>query len=670
VSYSGVFGGAERVLLDWVPGLEGEICLACPEGVLAERARAAGMRVLTLRERRLELRTSLSDRLLAPARLIGHAREVRALVAALHPDLLIGWGMRSMLACTAAPAGAGPRVFQHNDLVPRGIAGGLVRTAATRCDLVIALSRSIADDLDPAGRMGKRLVVIHPGVDPGRFAPDEPPATPPEILVLGALVDWKRPDLAIEVLALARGQVPDLRLRFVGAPLGHGDPVPEALRARAEDPAVAGAIDFPGPSPDPAGDLARATCLLHCAPQEPFGLVIVEAMAAGRPVVAPETGGPAEILEPSCGILYPAGDAQAAANAVVTLVGDPARAQALGRAGRDRARTAFSLAGSRERFAAAVRPLVRDRHAGVTTTAGVTPAPDLALVTVTHNSEPELEALLDSVERRLPGVELIVVDAASEDESVQAVRRRSWAKLVALGENVGFGRACNLGVAEVSAPVTVLLNPDVELLDDSLALLAAELLRPDRPPRILAPLVLAPNGSREDSVHPVPTSGADLLCALVSPLLVPRRLAEPLAPWRASRPRRVGWAVGCALAARTETLRGLGPFDETIFMYGEDLELGLRAAEHGIETWFWPQARVLHHRAHSSRREFGGEPFELLAAARHDVVSRRLGRSRAALDAVAQMTMFASRIAVKRALGRPVARERRQLTALSRTRAR
>ena len=397
--------------------------------------------------------------------------------------------------------------------------------------------------------------------------------------------------------------------------------------------------------------------------------MIVEAMAAGRPVVAPETGGPAEILEPSCGILYPAGDAQAAANAVVELVGDPARALALGRAGRERARTAFSLAGSRERFAAAVRPLV-DGRAGVTPAGGVAPAPGLALVTVTHNSAPELEALLDSVERRLPGVELIVVDTASEDQSAHAVRRRSWAKLVALGENVGFGRACNLGVAQASAPVTVLLNPDVELLDDSLALLAAELLRPDRPPRILAPLVLAPDGSREDSVHPVPTSGADLLCALVSPSLLPRRLAEPLAPWRATRPRRVGWAVGCALAARTETLRGLGPFDETIFMYGEDLELGLRAAEHGIETWFWPQARVLHHRAHSSRREFGGEPFELLAAGRRNVVSRRLGRSRAALDAAAQATTFASRIAVKRALGRPVQRERRQLTALSRTRAR
>jgi len=662
VSYSGAFGGAERVLLDWATALEGEIWLACPDGALAETARAGGMRVLALRERRLELRASLSDRLLAPARLIGHVREVRALAADLHPDLLIGWGMRSMLACTATPARAGSRVFQHHDLAPRGLAGNLVRAAAARSDLVITPSRTVADDLDPAGRMGRRIAVIHPGVDPGRFAAGEPPATPPEILVLGALVAWKRPDLAIDVLALARRQVPELRLRFVGAPLGPGDPTPERLRERARDAAVAGAIEFPGPSADPARDLARATCLLHCAPKEPFGLVIVEAMAAGRPVVAPDAGGPTEILEPSCGILYRAGDARAAAIAIGQLVGDPERAQAMGRAGRARAGAEFSLAGSREQFAAAVAPLLPERRAGVA------PARDLALITVSHNSEPELEAFLDSVERRLPGVELVVVDTASEDQSVDVVRRHPWARLVALDENVGFGRACNLGVAEVSAPVTILLNPDVELLDDSLGLLAAELLRPDQPQRILAPLVLGSDGAREDSAHPVPASAAELLCTLVSPSLLPRHLAEPLAPWLATGPRRVGWAVGCALAARTETFRRLGPFDGTIFMYGEDLELGLRASEHGVETWFWPQARVLHHRAHSSRREFGGEPFELLATARRDVVARRLGRSRAKLDAVAQTVTFASRIAVKRALGRPVERERRQLSALSRAR--
>ncbi len=104
----------------------------------------------------------------------------------------------------------------------------------------------------------------------------------------------------------------------------------------------------------------------------------------------------------------------------------------------------------------------------------------------------------------------------------------------------------------------------------------------------------------------------------------------------------------CALVARTDTLRRLGPFDERMFMYGEDLDLGLRAAQAGVETWFWPAARVLHHRAHSSGRAFGGEPFELLARARREVVARRLGPARARLDDTAQMITFASRIVVKR----------------------
>ncbi len=90
---------------------------------------------------------------------------------------------------------------------------------------------------------------------------------------------------------------------------------------------------------------------------------------------------------------------------------------------------------------------------------------------------------------------------------------------------------------------------------------------------------------------------------------------------RASR-SAVGWAVGCCIAARTDTLRRLGPFDERIFLYGEDLDLGLRAADAGVETWFRPDARVLHHRARSSGRAFGGEPFDLLATQRRAVVTR------------------------------------------------
>jgi GT2 family glycosyltransferase len=257
---------------------------------------------------------------------------------------------------------------------------------------------------------------------------------------------------------------------------------------------------------------------------------------------------------------------------------------------------------------------------------------------------------------------VIVVDCASSDDTLAVARGRVT---IPLSENVGYARGCNRGVAEVDEPVTLLVNPDVELLDDSLAALAAEALRRDRPERLLAPLVLYPDGSRQDTAHPRPGSPADLARALLPPAVLP---SAALAPWRATRPRRIGWAVGCALIGRTGTLRRLGPFDERLFLYGEDLDLGLRAAAAGVETWFWPSARVLHHRAHATAAEFGGEPFDRLARTRREVIARRLGGRRARVDDAAQALTFATRIAGKRILGHPRARERAQLEALMRVR--
>jgi GT2 family glycosyltransferase len=253
------------------------------------------------------------------------------------------------------------------------------------------------------------------------------------------------------------------------------------------------------------------------------------------------------------------------------------------------------------------------------------------------------------------------VDCASVDASLEVAQSAPFAETVALDENIGFGRGCNLGVRIARAPVIALLNPDVALIDDSLATLAHVALRSER---LLAPRILYPDGSRQDSVHPMPGSGADLARSLLPPSLLPGRLGVVMAPWRAQEPRRVGWGVGAALVARADTLRRLGPFDERIFMYGEDLDLGLRAAAAGIETWFWPFARVVHHRAHATAREFGGEPFETLARARHEVVARRLGDRAASRDDRAQALTFRSRAGLKRALGRPAERERRQLQAL------
>lgn len=664
ISYSGVLGGAERALVELADVLGADTCLACPPGLLVDEARKRGLRVFALRERGLELR---GQRLLAAARLAAHGREVRALIDALKPDLVVAWGMRSAIALwLARVSGRAPVVFAHNDFLPGPVIGALIRITTRSADRVLVPSAAVAADLDPAGRLAERIAVVHPPVEIESFAGlNGLPAEPPEVLVLGALVGWKRPDLALETVAIVRARHPELRLRLVGAPLGgSAEKLSARLRERATQPDLMGAVEFVGPVEDPRPELSRATCLLHCAPREPFGLALVESLAAGRPVVAPDAAGPREIVDPSCGILYPPGDAAAAAAGVLRLLDDPAQAAAMGAQGRERAREHFDFSRARSRFAAAIPPAGRRRPQGRRQAAQA-----LALVTVTHNSSGELERLLDSVALHLPGTRVVVVDSASEDQSREvALRRRAeiTTELIALESNEGFGSGCNRGVAAVKERVTALVNPDVEVIDDSLLVLVEEALRPAGPERLLAPLVLSPDGSRQDTAHPRPGSAAELALSLVPPALAlgPLGPALGLAPWRSRRPRRVGWAVACALVAPTDTFARLGPFDERIFLYGEDLDLGLRARELGIETWFCPGARVIHARAHATAQAFGGEPFELLARARHEVVARRLGPRYAWLDDSAQAVTFSSRRLLKRLLGREAERERQQLAAL------
>jgi N-acetylglucosaminyl-diphospho-decaprenol L-rhamnosyltransferase len=589
---------------------------------------------------------------LAAARLAAHGLETRAIVRDLAPDLLVASGMRSALGLLPVGRIGAPVIFMHNEMLPGPLIGRAVRRSAARADLVIVPSRAVAEDL----AVSPAPLVVHPGVEVDAFSGLDGPVQPPEVLVLGALVAVKRPLFALEACARARRSLPELTLRFVGSPLD-SDELLHQLRERAAAPDLAGAVQFAGSVPDPRPALARASCLLHCAEREAFGLAVAEAMASARPVVVPAAGGAAEIADAECAILYPSGDLDACAQALVDLVGDRQRALAMGKHGRDRVRKCFGAARMRDQLigaAATVRP-----RQGRESSAGR----GLALVTVTHNSAAELATLLHTAQRQLPGASVVVVDCASADESAAVARATPGVTLVALEENVGFGAASNRGLDEVREPVTALVNPDVELLDDSLDALAAEAARDDRPARLLAPLVLSPDGSRQDTVHPRPASWPELLGAVVPPSLVPAA-----SPWRSRSPRRVGWAVGCALVAQSDTLRALGPFDGRIFMYGEDLELALRAAQAGIETWFWPSSRVLHHAAHSTASAFGGEPFDRLARARRDVVARTYGPRVASIDDAAQALTFSTRIVAKRLLGRSALRERRQLQALRRAR--
>jgi GT2 family glycosyltransferase/glycosyltransferase involved in cell wall biosynthesis len=668
VSYSGVLGGAERLLLDVAAALPEPPELAAPEGPLAAAARARGLGVLELRERSLVMRASARDRVAAPLRVAAQGAELRALFRAARPDAVIAWGMRAGAACSAALAGnSTPVLLQHHDLLPGPLVARATRGAARRAALVAVPSECVGRELDPGGALGDRLHVVPPGVDLERFHPDgEPDGC--TALVLGAIEPWKRPDLALEAVALAARELPGLRVRIAGEPIGpDGHVLLERLRRRAEQPDLRGRVELVGSVDAAEHELAAAACLLHCAESEPYGMVVAEAMACGLPVVVPDSCGPAEIAEPGCGRSYVPGSAAAAAAALVEVLADPAERARLGAAARAAAERRLDARATQARYAELVEELAPQRPAR----AAARPAgAGLAVVTVLHDSEPELAALLGSLERHLPAAQVVVVDSGSSDGGVELARgwRDGAAQLLVLDENVGFGRAVNAGLELVEPPVTALLNPDVELLDASLAAAAREALR--APERLIAPLVLRPDGSREDNAQREPGSLALAGHALVPGAALPRRLAVRAEPWRAALPREVGWAVGSCLVARTELLRRLGPFDERTFMYAEDLELGLRAREAGVATVFWPAARVTHSGGHSSRRAFGGEPFELLAERRRTVVRERRGAGRARLDDLLQGLTFANRLLLKRLTRRETSRERRQLRALLRTRRR
>jgi GT2 family glycosyltransferase len=259
----------------------------------------------------------------------------------------------------------------------------------------------------------------------------------------------------------------------------------------------------------------------------------------------------------------------------------------------------------------------------------------LSAVVVLHDSGPWLARLLASLERHVPGaVDLVVVDTGSRDDGPA---RAADAGAVVLAVDGGFGAANDAGVRRVRSDVTALLNPDVELLDAGLLALAARARARDA---LHVPRLLNPDGTVQDSAHPLPGTV--------------REVARALVPARPTPPGRVGWAIAAALVARTDTLRRLGPFDPEPHLFYEDLDLCLRA---DVPVVLHPDVALRHAGGHSTG---GLDRLTIEAARRRAVVGANRGPRALALDDLAQALTF-SRAALG---GRDRARARAQLRAL------
>ncbi len=200
--------------------------------------------------------------------------------------------------------------------------------------------------------------------------------------------------------------------------------------------------------------------------------------------------------------------------------------------------------------------------------------------------------------------ELIVVDNASSDSpGAAAAEWKGTHRFIGLEENIGFGAASNVGVAAASAPASVLLNPDTELLDDGLDRLAAAALELGG---LVGPRVLNSDGSVQPSASGPEVGVWPWVRALVPAAIQPAALRARTEPYRLERRVEVTWLRGACVAGPTAVLERLGPFDPALHMFGEDVDLGLRAAAGGVRSWFDPVAcRLVHHGQGSTTLAYG-----------------------------------------------------------------
>lgn len=214
------------------------------------------------------------------------------------------------------------------------------RQLCQRVDRVIATCRDEVDELVAMGMSRARATIIPCGVDTELFRPL--PADPHHrhrILVIGRLVERK--GIADAVRALA--ELPDAELVVAGGPARDfldADPEVARLRGLAEQLAVADRVRFLGAvsRPDVPQLMAQADVVVAAPWYEPFGIVPLEAMACGRPVVGTAVGGLLDTICPGrTGELVPPRRPDLLARALAELLADEDRRRAYGEAGRARA---------------------------------------------------------------------------------------------------------------------------------------------------------------------------------------------------------------------------------------------------------------------------------------------------------------------------------------------
>lgn len=234
-------------------------------------------------------------------------------------------------------------------------------------------------------------------------------------------------------------------------------------------------------------------------------------------------------------------------------------------------------------------------------------APDVAVIIVSYNSEDQIAACLKTLlaQRKSIRQEVIVVDNKSQDRTVDIIRQDfPEVRLFTPESNLGFAKAVNFAAQQTDAEYILLLNPDTEVLDhavDNVYHFAEK--HPEY--GFYGGRTLKEDGKtlERSSCWGQPTPWSLFLFATgLSTVFRHNALLDPesLGPWQRDSVREVGVITGCFLLVKRLAWQKIGGFDEHFWLYGEDVDLAMRARRAGYRPVITPDAVTIHEVGQSS----------------------------------------------------------------------
>jgi len=348
-------GGAEMQLAELLRGINREhfhpvVCCLGSRGPVADMLQRAAVRVEFIGLPRVR-HSHAGDAVDIIARL---SRFVR-LVHRERPHIAVGLLYWAYVITTFAASALHVPVIVSTRLSlglykeKRPLLRAIERLANRLTDVIIANAEAVKTDaMRQEGLSPDRIVVIHNGVDVSRFRTDIDRAArerlglggaQPVVGVVANLLPYKGHRVFLDAWASVVARHPRAAAIFVG-----DGPLRAELEAMVRASAAPDSIVFLGTRRDVADVLSAVDLVAHPALEEGSANAILEAMAAGRPVVATAVGGNVEaVTDRATGLLVPPSDPASLANAICWLLEHPAEAAAFGRAARHRAATAYGM---------------------------------------------------------------------------------------------------------------------------------------------------------------------------------------------------------------------------------------------------------------------------------------------------------------------------------------